>query len=94
MSDYLDVMLHAPLYTYHFFTAVVGFVVSLPWPPGKEFFGSMVIFIAIYPVRIVMSVVFPEKQVVKRLYRRRETVPTDTEHQVGASAASNIFHHF
>jgi hypothetical protein len=67
--------------------------VSLPWPPAREFFGSMVIFISLYPIRTLMRVVLPEEKVAKRIYKRRKSVPTTEEHHSASAAASSLFHH-
>lgn len=90
--DYLDVIAHYPLYAFHFAVSVWGGVVVLPWPPLREFFGSLVIFVGLYPVRAVMKALLPEEKVARKLYRRKKTVPSPHEHQSAAAAISSIFH--
>lgn len=90
--DYLDVVIHTPLYLYHFGVSVWDAVYNLPWPARSEWFGSLAIFLGLYPVRLIMAVVIPEKKVAKRIYKRRKSVPTQGEHHSAAAASSNIFH--
>jgi hypothetical protein len=78
---------------------VVGFwwlVQTLPWPPLNDVFKGTAMFVLLYPVRIAMGAVIPEKKVSRRVRKRfidkSATVPSKNEHQA-ASAISSLFHH-
>jgi hypothetical protein len=91
--DYVDVILRTPYYTYQLLVGVFTFTVGLPWPPATQIFGSAVVFILLYPLKLVMGLILPEKAIKRRVYRRRGKLePTSAEHSAGASAVGSIFH--
>lgn len=92
MADYISVIMHIPLYSYHLALEGWWFVYGLPWPSAAEFFGSLVIFICLYPARAIMKAMLPEEQLTRRVYRRRKrTAPSQHEQQVGVAASTSSF---
>jgi hypothetical protein len=93
--DYINVICHVPLYTWHFLCTAWWMLSSLPYPSLAEIFGSIVIFIILYPIRSFIQVVIPaEKLVPRRVYKRqKKLVPTPTDHHSATAAASGLIHH-
>lgn len=74
------------MYLWHLFTL-------LPYPTWSELFKSVTVFVALYPIRIVMKALLPEDRIARRVYKRRHTAPTAAEHQGATAIASEIFNH-
>lgn len=44
---------------------------SLPWPAMGEWFGAVIIFIGLYPLRVAMKLVIPEERIARNLIIKR-----------------------
>lgn len=92
----MDVLLNIPVWLYTGIYHIWWLLQELPWPAGKDVFKATATFIALYPARIIMGAVMPEKTAAKRVRKRfidkQAVQPSKTEHQAAASITS-IFHH-
>lgn len=75
----------------------VWWIVQLwPWPMWTDFFKGVALFVGLYPIRIIMGAIIPERQVsrsVRRKYaRKNQAVPSKADHQ-GAAAISSLIHY-
>jgi hypothetical protein len=96
MMDYLIALYHTPLVIGNGLIAIWGHLYHLPWPPAREFFGSMVIFVSLYPLRIIMQAILPERVVARRVRKytvhKKTKAPDQDEHQAGAASIGSLFH--
>lgn len=46
----------------------------LPWPSGSELFATAISFICLYPLRIIMQLVIPEKRIARNIIIREHTL--------------------
>jgi hypothetical protein len=96
--DYITVAVHLPLTTYHVLSHVWQLVVALPWPSAAQVFGAVATYMALFPVRLLTSVVFPERRIArsvrKKVYKRHASLSRTHSDQLGAASIGGLFHHF
>lgn len=86
-----DLLSNCPMYLYIGLYHIWWFIQTLPWPAPGEYFGSLIIFIALWYPRKIMEKTWLEKPYRKR---RNSTAPPSTkDHQAAASSIGNLFNH-
>jgi hypothetical protein len=81
--------LDIPLYFYSGLEGIYVWVQTWPWPAPSEYFGSMVLFITLYPIRTYL-----EKRYLKKKFRRQSatTPPSNGDHQAASSIIGHTLH--
>lgn len=46
---------------------MLHFLTNLPWPAAGEWFGAVVIFLGLYPLRLIIKAVLPEDRLARNL---------------------------
>lgn len=100
--DYINVLIHVPLYLYHLLAHIAQIIASLPWPTGDQVFGSTVLLLVMYIPRLVLYIMLPEDKVAyiirtKVKHSKKQTfIPSSHDHKAGiaAVASESVFHHF